>query len=285
MSTIPDVAGRPARADTISVEPAPPIFVVGCQRSGTTLLRLMLDSHPAISCGPETRFLSDLAKVTTDNWQRLSHYGYPKEYWLRSMAGFFEGIQRDYAISRGKARWADKTPRYALSLDFIDELFPECLVVHVVRDGRDVVASHRSRFGYVAALKAAEKWPRYIEAARAAGARLGPDRYHEVRYERLVADPESTMRALLDFLGEAWDDAVLRHEDFPHDVADKYAAFARSRRRQGGDGTAVYRSRVGAHRGELGIVLRLAVRLRAGHCLQELGYTGTPGDRTVRRPR
>ncbi len=263
------------------VEKAPPIFIVGCQRSGTTLVRLMLDSHGNISCGPETRFLADLAKVTTDNWQRLAHYGYPKQYWHQSMAQFFDGIQSEYAAGRGKTRWADKTPRYALSLDFIDELFPTCRVVHVVRDGRDVVASHRHRFGYVAAVKAAEKWPRYIKAARETGARLSPERYHELRYERLVEDPEATMRALLEFLGEPWDDAVLHHEDFPHDVADKYAGFAGSRRQEGTDSNAVYRSRVGAHRRELGIPLRLLVWLRARAGLRELGYM-SPGARGQR---
>ena len=254
------------------VRHAPPIFIVGCQRSGTTVVRLMLDSHRNISCGPETRFLADLAKVTTENWTRLSHFGQEKEYWLRSIARFFESIQNDYAASRGKVRWADKTPRYALSLDFIDQLFPDCRVVHVVRDGRDVVASHKSRFGYMAAVKAAEKWPRYVRTAREAGARLGPDRYHELRYEALVADPEAAMRALLAFLDEPWDDAVLHHEDFSHDVADKYAAFAGGRREQGQDGNAVYRSRVGAGRKELGLPLRLLVRLRAGAALRELGY-------------
>lgn len=251
---------------------APPIFIVGCQRSGTTLLRLMLDSHPGISCGPETRFLEDLAKITTENWQRLSHFGFTKQYWLQSIAGFFDGVQSEYARRRGKARWADKTPRYALSLDFIDQLFPTCQVVHVVRDGRDVVVSHRHRFGYVPAVKAAEKWPRYIAAARTSGARLGPKRYHEVRYEELVADPEATMRRLLAFLGEPWDEAVLHHEEHGHDVADKYAAFAGSRRREGNDAGSVYRSRVGAHRRELGVLLRLIVRVRAGARLRELGY-------------
>src|SRR3954453_6132576 len=112
-----------------------PIFIVGCQRSGTTLGGLMLDSHPNISCGPETRFLADMAKITTENWKRMSHFGFDKDYWHRSIARFFEGIQQDYAASKGKTRWADKTPRYALSLGFIDQLFPRCQVIHVVRDG------------------------------------------------------------------------------------------------------------------------------------------------------
>jgi len=250
----------------------PPIFVVGCQRSGTTLVRLMLDSHRNISCGPETRFLADLAQITTTNWKRLSHFGFDKEYWHRSIADFFATIQRDYATSRGKARWADKTPRYAQSLEFIDELFPDCQVVHVVRDGRDVVASHRHRFGYMAAVKAAEKWPRYIRTARKAGSRLGPDRYVELRYEELVADPKSTMKGLLEFLDEPWDDAVLHHEDYLHDVADKYAIFAGSRRKEGNEAEAVYRNRVGAGRKELDLPLRALVWLRAGRQLKELGY-------------
>ncbi|HEV8165823.1 MAG TPA: sulfotransferase, partial [Actinomycetota bacterium] len=58
-----------------------PIFIVGCQRSGTTLLRLILDAHPNISCGPETRFLEDLARITGDgNWPRMRLFGFPKEY-------------------------------------------------------------------------------------------------------------------------------------------------------------------------------------------------------------
>src|SRR6266513_2346410 len=179
-----------------------PIFIVGCQRSGTTLLRLMLDSHPNISCGPETRFLQDFAKLTSESWDRLSLYGFPKSYWLEA----------EYAKSRGKTRWADKPPRYALSLGYINELFPTSQIVHVIRDGRDVVASHRDRWGYWSAVKAVAKWARYIRSARRVGDRLPGDRYTEVRYEDLVLDTGATMRSLLQYLGEPWDDAVLHHD-------------------------------------------------------------------------
>jgi hypothetical protein len=83
-----------------------PIFIVGCQRSGTTMLRLILDSHSRISCGPETRFLEDMERIVGSDWKRLSQYGFPREEWLRRIAGFFGGIQHDYAVSRGKQRWA-----------------------------------------------------------------------------------------------------------------------------------------------------------------------------------
>ena len=253
--------------------PTRPIFVVGCQRSGTTLLRLMLDSHPNISCGPETRFLGDLAAVTGDNWDRMRHYGFPKEYWHTKFAEMFASIQSDYAASRGKTRWADKTPRYAMSLQFIDDLFPTSQIVHVIRDGRDVVASHRDRWGWVAAAKAVEKWPRYVQAARAVGTKLPPDRYLEIRYEDLVGETEKTLRGLLDWLGEAWDEAVMAHDQHPHDVHERYAEFSAARREADGTGSAVYRTRVGAHAKEAGPLLGLLFRLRSQRVLRSLGYS------------
>jgi hypothetical protein len=249
-----------------------PIFVVGCQRSGTTLLRLMLDSHPNISCGPETRFLADFAKVTDDGWDRIGLYGFPKDYWYEKFAEFFDSFQTEYAKSRGKTRWADKTPRYALSLDFINALFPDSQVVHVVRDGRDVVASHRDRWGYKSAVKAVEKWPRYIDAARSCGEKLAGDRYIEVRYEALVGDAEGEMRRLLAFLDEPWDPAVLDYEDAPHDVAGGYRELSARRRQASGADGSVYATRVGAHRRENDPLLRLLIWARARKTLRSLGY-------------
>jgi len=246
--------------------------VVGCQRSGTTLLRLMLDSHPNVSCGPETRFLADLARLTGESWDRLELFGFPKSYWHEKVAEFFDSFQTEYAAQRGKTRWADKTPRYALSLGYLDEVFPTCQVLHLVRDGRDVVASHRQRWGYWSAVKAVEKWPRYIQAARHAGEVMGAERYREVRYERLVGDPEATMREILSFIDEPWDEGVLHHDKAPHDVAGRYAAFSEGRRAAAGNGAAVYGSRVGAHAKENDVLLRVLTRLRQGPTLRSLGY-------------
>jgi hypothetical protein len=250
-----------------------PIFIVGCQGSGTTLLRLMLDSHPNISCGPETRFLPDFARITDDaNWPHMQQYGFPKAYWHERIAALFDGVQSDYAARRGKVRWADKTPRYALSLGYIDELFPSCQIVHVIRDGRDVIGSHRARWGLVSAVKACRKWPLYIHTARAAASDLPSDRYHELRYEDLVGDPEGTLRKLLLFLDEPWDQAVLEHDAHPHDVQSRYARLTSSRRTEAGEHAAVYRSSVGSHRRRLNPPLRLLFAAVAGRTLRELGY-------------
>jgi len=217
--------------------------------------------------------LADLSKVTGEGWPRMSLYGFPKEYWYERFATLFSDFQMAYAQQRGKPRWADKTPLYALHLDFIDALYPDCQVVHVIRDGRDVVASHRDRWGYVAAVKAIDKWPRFVTKARAFGRTMPSDRYMEVRYENLVGNTEITLRKLLDFLGEPWDAAVLNHEDSPHEVMERYKQFSSSRRDAAGpDGAAVYQSRVGAHRRESDPLLRTLIRWRAGKQLRELDY-------------
>jgi hypothetical protein len=249
-----------------------PIFLVGCQRSGTTLLRLVLDSHSRISCGPETRFLPDLRRIVDRDWPRLARFGFPREDWLRRIADFFGGVHADYARGRGKERWADKTPLYALSLDFVTEVFPDAQIVHLIRDGRDVVVSHRKRFGYWSAVKCVVKWPRYIRTARGAGRALPEGRYLEVRYEDAVREPEKTLRTLFDFLGEDWEEGVLEYADRPHDVADKYTDEADRRRAAGTGDAAIYASRVGSHRRELDPFLRLLFVVFSGRMARELGY-------------
>lgn len=249
-----------------------PIFVVGCQRSGTTMLRLVLDSHPRISCGPETRFLAAMERITGADWERLSRFGFSEEEWLHRIATFFGGVQEDYARSRGKVRWADKTPLYALSLPFVTAVFPDSQIVHVIRDGRDVMVSHRKRFGYLAAVKCSVKWPRYIATARAAAEALPAERYLELRYEDLVASVEASMRTLMDFLGEEWDPSMLEYEQHEHDVAPVYTVEAAARRAGAATEGPIYSSQVGSYRRELDPLLRLLAWLFSRRTLRELGY-------------
>lgn len=250
-----------------------PIFVVGCQRSGTTLLRLMLDSHPEIACGPETRFLGSFEAITGSEWHRISRFGHSREYWLMKMADFFSSFQEDYARSRGKRRWADKTPLYAMHLEFILELFPDAQIVHLIRDVRDVTASHRSAFGYRAALNAPRKWSRYITEARRVGMPLLGTQYLEIRYENLVRDAEETMRGLLDYLHEPWDEAVLHYEDAPHDVPTRYWERTADRRKAvGSSGGAVYASGRSGRRRTIDPLLAASIRAFGSSTRAELGY-------------
>lgn len=250
-----------------------PIFVVGSPRSGTTLLRLILDAHPRISCGEETHFLRDLESIVGRNWALVSTYGIERAWWLERIRRLYGDFQAEVLARTGKARWAEKDPTYTLHLPFIEELFPDAVYVHLLRDGHDVVASFRDRWGYRSAARAARtEWARYVEAARALGARLPPERFLELRYEELVTEPEQQGRRLFEFLGEAWDPAVLAFDAAEHRATERYRWFTARRRAAGGDSATIYRSRVGAGGGSLDPFLRTLLRRRSGALLRELGY-------------
>lgn len=248
------------------------IFIIGCPRSGTTLLRLALDSHPNISSGPETHFLVDLSKIMGQHWKRIRLFGFDEAYWYNKIADFFDSFQMDYARKRGKVRWCEKTPLYTAHLGFINRLFPDAQFLHIIRNGLDVVASYRDRWGYLSAMKAPRTWDKYIRMARAAAETILTDRYLELRYEELVSHPEDTLRRVLDHLNEPWDSAVLDYRRVEHDRTDKRDNFMQMRRTNGHDESAIYQSRVGAGASKLDPLLRMVVWLRAGPLMRELGY-------------
>jgi len=250
-----------------------PIFIVGCPRSGTTLLRLILDSHSNISCGPETHFLTDLESVVGRYWHRLEMFKFEKNYWHAKVADFFDSFQREYAAARGKGRWADKTPKYSVKLPFLDAVFPHAQFVHLIRDPHDVVASHRERWGYRSAATCASRtWREYVSSASGFGRTLPAGRYIEMRYEELVAEPESTMRRLLEFLGEPWEPAILEYDKHEHGMGEKHQKLTEKRRQSSGDASTIYRSRVGAGRQELDLFLKMLLRHRSAGVMKELGY-------------
>ena len=220
----------------MTVTAARPILVVGCPRSGTTMLQLMLHAHPRIAIPPETRFVlqaywrrrefGDLARPA--NRRRLARWivdrpatrfvdlGLDGEEMVRritagpgTLGSALGTIFRAYADRFGKPRWGDKRPAYLHNLDLILRLFPDAQVINMVRDGRACVASlkemswHRQDlYGTVA------RWARSVDDARRAARRLGPDRWHEVRYEDLVADPPAVLGGVCGFLGEAYHPAM-----------------------------------------------------------------------------
>ena len=255
------------------VDAAPPIFVIGSPRSGTTLLRLILDSHPRISCGEETHFLRDLESIVGRNWALVSTYGLSRHWWLDHIRTLYAEYQAEVLARADKARWAEKDPTYTLHLPFIEELFPDAVYIHLLRDGHDVVASFRDRWGYTAAARAARtEWARYVDAARELGRRLPEERFLELRYEELVADPAAQGERLFTFLGESWDPAVLDFDPAAHRATERYQWFTAQRRESGGDEATIYRSRVGTGGASLDPLLRTVLRRRHGDLLRELGY-------------
>lgn len=226
----------------------PFLFIVGKGRSGTTLVRAMLTSHPDLAIPPETHFIVPLAenrKVALDGglvdleafmtrlqahpgWGRM---GIPFEDLERDLttdppSTYSDAIRRLfelYARREGKSRYGDKSPGQVLSIDTLALLFPEARFVHVVRDGRNVMLSNlETDFGPASVVEGALVWRRLVLEGRRSGASLTPARYCEVRYEDLLGDPETELARLCAFASLDYDEEMLRY----FERADKMGASA-----------------------------------------------------------
>ncbi len=214
-----------------------PIFLLGCPRSGTTLLQLMLHSHPRIALPPESRFLLEtyrrrldfgdlrhphnraaLARSIVDRPQsKFGDLGLDRERVLveitngpPTLGSALAIVLRAFADRFGKPRWGDKRPAYYQDVSALRRLFPRAQFVHIVRDGRDCVASLKRMPWWKQDVAAAiATWTEALDYGRQAARRLPTDTWHELTYERLVTGPESELRRLCAFLGEDYDDAML----------------------------------------------------------------------------
>jgi sulfotransferase family protein len=198
--------------------PAP--FIVGMTRSGTTLLRLMLDSHPELTIPPETHFIPDLIgafnrgddtpetilPIFTEN-RRWGDFGLSEKDLLKALKGV-EPLDKPsyparvfyqlYAKKQGKKRWGDKTPGYATKLRRIQRTLREAHFIHMIRDGRDVALSLEQRQTGLTTEQVARRWRHRINRTRRAAKEV--PNYIEVRYEDLVTNPEATLERVCQFL-------------------------------------------------------------------------------------
>lgn len=207
-----------------------PIFILGVQRSGTTLLTYMLDSHPNIAIGRETTVMSAMhrlygdfgksdnpaEKLWTDWYER---YGLNRAEFSVYVRNFLQTFFDDYAKKNGKSRWGEKTPTHIHYASLIYDIFPEAQVIHIVRDPRAVCASRQGWRGSIEGF--AKEWEDGNLGLLEFSKQLTSDQYYRIRYEDLVADPEKYGREIISFLGEPWNDAVLSHEKI---VTDRFAA-------------------------------------------------------------
>jgi Sulfotransferase family len=215
---------------------AAPVIVLGVRRSGTTLLRVMLDRNPSLAVPDESYFVPQLARrhrgsvdpaAFVDDLRRLPtlvEWGLSPDLVVgRIRPGMTTGeaiaaVFETYAAERGKPRWGDKTPLYMQHLPLLERLFPEARFVHLIRDGRDAALSFLSvppgimtqGWGHPRdASGFACQWATEVRDARALGRRVGPGGYLELRYEALVADPAAALRRVCAFAGLEYDDAML----------------------------------------------------------------------------
>jgi hypothetical protein len=256
-----------------------PIFIGGAGRSGTTLLRVILDSHSHIACGPEIKVLPTIAGLWADFQTKyaafLSHSRIGPAEIDQAFRGLVLSLLEPLRKHEGKARIAEKSPNNVFYFPHLHRIFPDATFLHMIRDGRDVVASlltmnwvlpDGTRADYTRdARQAARYWARAVLAGRAfAQHTAGSARYREIRYEELIARPEPSLRALFAYLDETWEPAVLRYYERPHALASESSAEQVARPMHG--------MSIGRWQTQLTKVERGAVKDEIGSLLLELRY-------------
>ncbi len=210
-------------------EVPPPFFIMGCPRSGTTLLSRILDTHSRIAVYHETYYYpifrphlpfygnlnqsSNLNRLVTDVLEYIRVQGLTappetKEFWKALVAPTFEGVLTTllqlHAREQGKVRVGEKSPNHFLYLSEILETFPESPVIFVIRDPRDTVLSNTKSLNS-GIEGAAQLWNEaFLSYSRASRP------VHLIRYEELVQHPAETVKALCAFIGERYEPAMFR---------------------------------------------------------------------------
>ena len=224
----------------------PFVFIVGCPRSGTTLLQRLLNAHSELAITPESHWIPRLAAkpwaltddgvVTSKLVSRLlAHRKFARLQIGREQVMAIAGGDRRVSYSslvsqifdfyggvQGKPLVGDKTPAYVRSIDVLHTLWPSARFVHVIRDGRDVALSmmdwpkvHPKPGDFATWTEdpvstAALWWDLNVRRGRVSKTLLGSELYYEVRYESLVARPREECAAMCAFLGLRFDDSMLQ---------------------------------------------------------------------------
>jgi sulfotransferase family protein len=274
-----------------------PIFMIGHERSGTTLVMAMLGCHPRIAVPevvwyyPRFRpYLYSYGDLTRDeNFRTLAEemiFGLKTPFWdmrvnprtivdeilstvkERSFAGIYCAMHEQFAREAGnKPRWGEKTPHNLFFIEEIKEDFPDAQFIFITRDGRDACTYYlQSAFGPTNIFCAAEHWKRCQNRVKPWRDKLAPEQWLDVKYEELVRDPEKVLRGVCAFLGEEYDPAML--EFYKTDLA-KTRGAAKDHRPLGHE---VNDAEIGIHKEFLSLREQKIFAAVAGEELLEHGY-------------
>ena len=224
-----------------------PFFVLGAARSGTTMLRLMLNRHSRLTIPFESHFLVHIfAELPSDRSLTLNEAARMAELvvgeknfrtWhldptsvrqkMRQLvpaplAVLVDALYRMEVADSRKPRWGDKTPHYYKIWRNLTRIFPASKLVHIIRDGRDVVRSlEQVAWHGPTNDDRARYWQERVEMAHTAVRELGPERNLIVRYEDLVIETRSTLESMCTFLHESFEpEMLLFFEDAAKHVCD-----------------------------------------------------------------
>jgi protein-tyrosine sulfotransferase len=214
-------------------ERLPGAFIIAPFRSGTTLLRFILDSHPQIAAPPETFLFAHLLAPLRDERTTgaMWNVGFHREVLARALGDYGRGFLEAYARSKGKRFWIEKTPSHVEWLPELAEAFTDVRFLLLYRHPFDIVRSMMERDmartqPEIAALR--DHYPSafatccaYVAREHAAMLRFQrqhPAVVYELRYERLVDAPERELAAACAFLGVSFDPQIVRFDETRHDL-------------------------------------------------------------------
>lgn len=216
-----------------------PIFIIGTERSGTNLLRLILNAHPQIAVphpphimklfGPLEhhygnldhdrnfrRLISDVCRMVELHpypWEiRLNREQVFREVLARNLLCIYFAIYDQYLAATGKGRWCCKSTFMIEQVGEILGYYPDARFILMVRDGRDVAVSAKSSiFNHYHVFYSARRWQREQRLGIDWLARLPRHQIMLLKYEELTADSPKIVSQLCDFLGEQFDSRMLAH--------------------------------------------------------------------------
>ena len=224
-----------------------PFFIVGAQRTGTTLLRLILNSHSQLAIPEEARFLTPFLKKTylrkplsgktlanaikylslNSQYQQWNYDSAPVLSMLTKQSeitihDLINHLYSSYALHEGKELWADKS-LFFRNIDLLAELFPESKFIHLTRDGRDIFHSWRKMDkSKDNAASTALDWNYKIYRIEKSFSKLSDDRKLTVRYEDLLDNSVNTVKHICSFIGVKFEEQMMEYHKTSHYYVGKH---------------------------------------------------------------
>lgn len=237
------------------VSTSTPFFILGCPRSGTSLLSRMINAHPRLCVPQETQIfphflplLSAYGDLNKESNRRVLVSDIAGSVRLQEdlegaidasavlnqldslesvdFGSVFRAFMEQWQKTQGKPRWGEKTPQNAHTIDALLDYFPEAKYLNIVRDGRDVMMSLLdTEFGPKNPRDAAKYWCNYLDKNQHALERVNPDQQLTVHYEELLAEPVAVLEQICGFLDEDYSDSMLEFskERLPANIEKKNA--------------------------------------------------------------
>ena len=214
-----------------------PIFLVGCPRSGTTLLQQMLDAHSSITIAPETHFIrrffhkrknygelkndinyrkliNDIVALPEFDEMNLESEHFKRIAWEvdRSYAALFDLLLHEFLNLSKVSIVGEKTPNHLLYMQTLQNFFPDARFIHIIRDPRAVVNSWRTVPWSTGTIKNdARVWQRYMNTAK--NKPPANESLLSLTYEQLVTAPEVTLKKICEFLAVPFESSMLQYHN------------------------------------------------------------------------